>query len=62
MYKRILRAAIKEARESIIHELIRAGRIPKPHGVIDYPALIAEYRDEVDDILRRVVDELLLAD
>jgi hypothetical protein len=62
VYKRILRSAIKEARESIVHELIRAGRIPKPKGVIDYPALIAQHRDEVDDLLRRVIDELLLTD
>lgn len=62
MYKRLLQNAIREARTSIIHELIRTGRIPKPAGVIDYAALYRRHKDEVDDVLRRVVDELILAD
>lgn len=62
MYRRLLQSAIKEARHSIIHELIRAGEIPKPVGVVDYDRLYREHRDKVDDQLRRVVDDLLLGD
>jgi hypothetical protein len=60
VYKRLLQNAFREARTSIIHELMRTGQIPKPTGVIDYTALYHRHKDEVDDVLRRVVDELLL--
>lgn len=62
MYRRQLKNAIKEARESIIHELIRRGEIPKPVGHLDYHGIYRQHRDQVDDVLRRVIDDLLLAD
>jgi uncharacterized lipoprotein YajG len=63
MYKRLLRSAVKEARTSIIHELIRNKEIPKPAGTtIDYDGIYQAHRDKIDDVLRRVLDDILLSE
>lgn len=62
MYKRLLKSAVKEARTSVIHELIRKGEIPKPPGsTIDYEGIYSAHKDKIDDVLRRVLDDILLS-